>query len=112
VNRVVDDLKRLGIDMPKKFDVRVENLVCSTQIYTQGALTLEDVAFSLENTEYEPESFPGLVFRVQEPRVAFLLFGTGKIICTGGRNMEDIQMALGKFKEKLAGVGVEFKAAG
>ena len=70
-------------------------------------LSLEDIAFSLENTEYEPESFPGLVFRLPEPRAAFLLFGTGKIICTGARNLDDIHTALARFKEKLEGVGLE-----
>ncbi len=112
VSKAVEDMRSLQIDMPKKFDIRVENIVGSTQILTGGKkLSLEDIAFTMENTEYEPESFPGLVYRVKEPRVAFLLFGTGKVICTGGRNMEDIQAALSKFKDKLADVGVKFEAA-
>jgi len=112
VHKVVDDMRKLGIDMPEKFEISVENMVCSTQISTPEKLSLDEIAFSLENSEYEPESFPGLVFRVQDPRVAFLLFGTGKIICTGGRNVEDIQAALAKFEKRLVSVGVDFEVAG
>ncbi len=111
VTIVAGDLKKLGIKVPTDFDVRVENIVGSTQIPTEKKLSLEDIAFAMENTEYEPESFPGLVYRVKEPRVAFLLFGTGKIIATGARNMEDIQTALVKFKDRLLETGVEFGAA-
>lgn len=111
VSIVAGDLKKLGIDVPKDFDVRVENIVGSTQIATNKKLSLDEIAFSIENTEYEPESFPGLVYRVKEPRVAFLLFGTGKIICTGARNMDDIQAALVKFKDRLIESGVDFGAA-
>jgi transcription initiation factor TFIID TATA-box-binding protein len=111
VQIVAKDLKRLGIKVPNEYEVRVENIVGSTQVFTDQKLSLEDIAFAMENTEYEPESFPGLVYRVKEPRVAFLLFGTGKIICTGARNMDDIQAALVKFKDKLVEIGVDFGTA-
>ena len=111
VKMVVEDMRKLGLDMPAKFDTRVENMVCSTKVDAPEKLSLEEIAFSLENTEYEPECFPGLVYRIKEPRAAFLLFGTGKIICTGARNIEDIQSALGKFMESLKNVGFDLKAA-
>jgi transcription initiation factor TFIID TATA-box-binding protein len=50
------------------------------------------------------------VFRVSKPRVAFLLFGSGKIICTGARNIADIHEALFLFKTQLEGIGVKVKA--
>jgi transcription initiation factor TFIID TATA-box-binding protein len=59
------------------------------------------IAFTLENTEYEPEQFPGLVFRMDDPRVTFLLFGSGKIICTGGRSIADVHRAVEKIDKKL-----------
>ncbi|MCK4532050.1 MAG: TATA-box-binding protein, partial [Candidatus Aenigmarchaeota archaeon] len=59
--------------------------------------------------EYEPEQFPGLVYRMKNPRVAFLLFGSGKIIATGGRNLKDINLALNKFKKSLEGIGLKVK---
>ena len=104
--KVVDDLRALQIDMPTEFYTSVENIVASTQIKIANKLDLEHIAYNLENSEYEPESFPGLVYRTKNPRAAFLLFGTGKIICTGTRNVEEIHTALQKFKVKLEEMGL------
>lgn len=104
--KVVDDLRALQIDMPTEFYTNVENIVASTQIKITKKLDLEYIAYNLENSEYEPESFPGLVYRTIDPRAAFLLFGTGKIICTGTRKVEEIHIALQKFKVKLEELGV------
>ena len=108
MNTVVDHVRKSGVKLPKKFHTKVENIVASTQI--KAKLNLENISFNLENVEYEPEQFPGLVCRISDPRVAFLLFGSGKIICTGARNIEDIHAALAKFKERLEGIGVNVKA--
>ena len=67
-------------------------------------LNLNEVAMGLglENVEYEPEQFPGLVYRIQEPKVAMLLFGSGKIVCTGARKTEDVSVAVQKLADELA----------
>lgn len=109
VGKVVKRISTAGIAMPKKYDVKVENIVASTKIHAK--LNLEEITFSLENAEYEPEQFPGLVYRIPEPRVAFLLFSSGKIICTGAQKVEDIHTALGKLKRKLEDIGINVKAA-
>ena len=110
VNKVVDDMKALNIDLPSEYHTGVENIVASTQIEAKEKLNLEHIAYNLENAEYEPEQFPGLVYRISDPRVAFLLFGTGKIICTGARREEEIHTALKKFKASLEELGVPVKA--
>jgi transcription initiation factor TFIID TATA-box-binding protein len=112
IHTVVGHIRDLGISLPTEFDIRIENIVASTKIEAKVKLNLEEIAFSLDNTEYEPESFPGLVFRIKDPRVAFLLFGSGKIICTGARTIEDIHTALGKLKGMLEGIGVEANPVG
>jgi len=109
VHKVVDRLRETGIDLPTEFDIKVENIVASTQIYVKKKLDLEQLAHELENSEYEPESFPGLVYRIKDPRVAFLLFGSGKIICTGARIIADIHTALGKLKARLEELGIQVK---
>lgn len=111
MEKVVDDLRNSGIPMPRTFKIQVENIVASTKIAVKGKLNLEEISFSLENVEYEPEQFPGLVYRVSEPRVAFLVFGSGKIICTGGRTVDDIHAALEKLKERLESIGIKVKPA-
>jgi len=110
VNKVVDDMRALNIDMPTDYHTGVENIVASTQIEAKEKLNLEHIAYNLENAEYEPEQFPGLVYRISDPRVAFLLFGTGKIICTGARKEEEIHAALAKFKENLESLGIPVNA--
>lgn len=105
-HKVVDRIRETGVKLPRKFNIRIENIVASTEIYTEKKLNLEKLAFDLENSEYEPESFPGLVYRLRNPKAAFLLFGSGKIICTGARSVEDVHTALEKFKIDLEGVGI------
>ena len=107
MHKVVDHIRETGIDLPRKFDISIENIVASTQIFTKNKLNLEKLAFELENSEYEPESFPGLVYRLRNPKAAFLLFGSGKIICTGARRIEDIHRALEKFKTTLEELGIK-----
>ncbi len=105
MNKVADRIRLLGIKAPKVFPIEIENIVASSKI--DAKLNLEEIAFMLENAEYEPEQFPGLVFRITEPRVAFLLFSSGKIICTGAHSLEDVSKALDKFKEKLEEIGLK-----
>ncbi|HEX17176.1 MAG TPA: TATA-box-binding protein, partial [Thermoplasmatales archaeon] len=64
------------------------------------------MGLGLENVEYEPEQFPGLVYRLKEPRVAMLLFGSGKIVCTGARKIEDVSRAVDKLAAELSSLGL------
>jgi transcription initiation factor TFIID TATA-box-binding protein len=107
MKKVVEKIKESGVDVPSKYHIEVENIVASAKI--EADLNLEDIAFSLENAEYEPEQFPGLVYRISDPRVAFLLFSSGKIICTGAHNIDDIHKALNKFKTRLEEIGIKVK---
>jgi transcription initiation factor TFIID TATA-box-binding protein len=108
IDIIADKLKKLGIDIydKKDFKITVQNMVATADL--GGELNLDEVAvsFGLENVEYEPEQFPGLVYRVKEPRVVILLFGSGKIVCTGGRKTEDVIIAVEKLSEKLTTLGL------
>jgi transcription initiation factor TFIID TATA-box-binding protein len=99
VSKIVARMNRLGIKIPKNYKVRLENIVASAKLNRE--LNLNNIAFTLENTEYEPEQFPGLVYRMDDPRVTFLLFGSGKIICTGGRSIADVKRAVAKADKRL-----------
>ena len=54
-------------------------------------LNLNILALELENTEYEPEQFPGLVYKLVEPNATFLLFSNGKLVCTGTKNNQQLE---------------------
>jgi transcription initiation factor TFIID TATA-box-binding protein len=94
--------------VPKNFKTQVENIVASAKL--DGNLNLNTIAFKLENSEYEPEQFPGLVYRMTDPKVAFLLFGSGKIVCTGARSIEDVKTAVIKVYKKLKQIKAVKKA--
>ena len=88
--------------MAKKFDIKIENIVACTALGIK--IPLETLVNHLEGTEYEPEQFPGLVYRMRDPKVAFLLFSSGKIIITGGRRVEDIEVAVKELSKKLKNI--------
>ena len=55
----------------------------------------------MENTEYEPEQFPGLIYRMEDPKVVILLFASGKLVCTGATKEEDVYDAVTKLHKEL-----------
>ena len=64
-------------------------------------LNLNTLAMKLENTEYEPEQFPGLVYKLKEAKATFLLFSNGKVVCTGTKSEEEVNLAVDKLIENL-----------
>jgi len=99
ISKIVTRLRKIGIKIPPNYKVKLENIVASAKL--DQLLNLDMIAFSLSNTEYEPEQFPGLVYRMDDPKVTFLLFGSGKIICTGGRSIADVRRAVEKIDKRL-----------
>jgi transcription initiation factor TFIID TATA-box-binding protein len=100
IHIAVDKMRTLDPDIPHEFEIKIQNIVASANL--GKTLNLESVALDLENTEYEPEQFPGLVYRLGEPKVVLLLFGSGKVVCTGAKSFEDAQLGVEKTKERLA----------
>jgi transcription initiation factor TFIID TATA-box-binding protein len=88
--------------MMKKFNIKIENIVASTSLGVR--IPLEQIVEHLEGTEYEPEQFPGLVYRMKNPKAAFLLFSSGKVVCTGVRKVEDIELAVDIIFKKLKSI--------
>jgi transcription initiation factor TFIID TATA-box-binding protein len=99
VRKVVRELKKSGIIIPGKPEIKVVNMVASANL--SGRIELEQSAYSLGRTMYEPEQFPGLIYRMDEPKVVILLFASGKLVCTGATKEEDVYKAVTKLHEKL-----------
>ena len=89
IERLTRKLKKSGIKVKSEPKVKVQNIVASFDFGRQ--FDLEQIARSFENTEYEPEVFPGLVFRLEEPKTVVLLFVSGKGVCAGAKSMADIK---------------------
>lgn len=89
-----DELDNLGVAVPATPEVTVQNIVSSADLENTLNLNAIAIALGLENVEYEPEQFPGLVYRLDEPSVVLLLFGSGKLVITGANRFSDAERAL------------------
>ena len=99
IMRVVDELKRNGIVILSKPEIQVQNIVASVGL--GGYIDLEKLTYSLKRTMYEPEQFPGLIYRMDDPKVVFLVFSSGKLVCTGGKKEGEVHRAVTKLRETL-----------
>ena len=84
--------------------IKIENVVASTSLGEE--LDLQAIALALGGAEYEPEQFPGLVYRIDVPKVVVLLFGSGKLVCTGARKPSDVEEAVEKITQELKAAGL------
>ena len=99
IEKIIRSLKKINIDIKIKPKVTVQNIVASGSIGMD--LNLNTLAIKLPNTEYEPEQFPGLVYKLKGTKATFLLFTNGKIVCTGTKTQEEVYKALDKLVETL-----------
>ena len=91
------------IDEP---ETEIQNIVVSSDIKKE--LNLTNIAKNplLENVEYKPEQFPGLVYRMGDSNIILLIFCSGKIICTGAKKLEDASSAINTIEDKLKSIGI------
>jgi len=94
INKVVRELKKGGIIILGTPRIKVENMVASADIH--GKVDLEYASMVLDNIMYEPEQFPGAVYRMAEPKVVILIFSTGKLVITGAKREEYVYEAADK----------------
>jgi transcription initiation factor TFIID TATA-box-binding protein len=99
VKKVIKELKNSGIIIPGKPEIKVVNIVATANL--SGRIELEEAVYSLGKTMYEPEQFPGLIYRMDEPKVVILLFSTGKLVCTGATKEEDVHKAVENLRQQL-----------
>lgn len=99
VNKVVQELKKNGIVILNKPKIVIQNMVAAANL--KGNIDLETAADILDNVMYEPEQFPGLIYRMREPKTVLLLFASGKLVCTGAKNEEMVHESVGKIRDIL-----------
>jgi len=96
---LINTLRSKRIISDAEPQVKIENVVAAGNL--KGEIDLEEAAISLEFTIYEPEEFPGLIYRMDDPQVVILLFSSGKIVCTGARGEKYVYDAVEKLQKKL-----------
>lgn len=87
--------------------ISIENVVASASV--DQKIDLNEVTKKFPDTEYHPDQFPGLVFRLKTPRTATLIFRTGKMVCTGAKSEEMAVKAVQTVVEKLRKGGIKIK---
>ncbi|MFB6311917.1 MAG: TATA-box-binding protein [Salinirussus sp.] len=103
---VFDKLRDLNIEVADEPEIIVQNIVTSADLGRNLNLNAIAIGLGLENIEYEPEQFPGLVYRLDEPDVVALLFGSGKLVITGGKEPKDAEEAVDKIVSRLEDLGL------
>ncbi|MEM2881750.1 MAG: TATA-box-binding protein [Candidatus Bathyarchaeia archaeon] len=108
INKVVEELKMKGIVIAGNPVVRIDNIVASADL--RGQIDLEGMAESKPRTIYEPEQFPALIYRSDDPKVVMLVFSSGRVICSGAKRERDAKRALYKLFYDLVEGDLIFRA--
>jgi transcription initiation factor TFIID TATA-box-binding protein len=106
VKKVIKNIRKAGIEVSNPV-ITIQNIVASGDLHTFIDLNL--AAILMDNAMYEPEVFPGLIYRMKDPKTVFLLFSTGKIVCTGAKTKESVEEAVLKLNNVVRELGVAKK---
>jgi transcription initiation factor TFIID TATA-box-binding protein len=103
VKKIIRILMKHNVQITSKPRIQIQNIVASANLGAE--VLLEKVAFLLENTMYEPEQFPGLIYRMEEPHVVLLIFSSGKMVVTGAKSEEEVFITVRNVYQKLKELG-------
>lgn len=99
IQAVIKQLRKINVNVTAKPKITVQNIVASGSIDLK--LNLNFLALEMENTEYEPEQFPGLVYKLVSPTATFLLFSNGKLVCTGTKNKQQLEDSMNQLLKNV-----------
>ncbi len=101
IKKIIKSLEKIKIKITIKPVINIQNIVASGSVGMD--LNLNNLAMKLKNTEYEPEQFPGLVYKLNQAdtKATFLLFSNGKVVCTGTKSEAEVHKALDSLIENL-----------
>jgi transcription initiation factor TFIID TATA-box-binding protein len=105
IEQTMDELRTLEIAVPDNPSVAIQNIVSTGDLGRRLNLNALAVGFGFEHVEYEPEQFP-VVYRFDEPAVVVLLFGSGKLVITGGKQPEDAERAIVAIHAEIEELGL------
>ncbi len=103
VKKILKSLRDAGIEIKSRPQLQIQNIVASANLHV--IIDLEKAAWFLEKSMYEPEQFPGLIYRMDDPKVVLLIFSSGKMVITGAKREEDVKRAVENIYRKLLETG-------
>ena len=93
VLKVARELRKAGIIITGKPEIKIQNIVASVDL-GDVVIDVEEGIYAAhklgKHVMYEPEQFPGAIYRMEDPKVVFLIFATGKLVCVGAKREEDV----------------------
>ena len=72
--------------------IKVQNRVVSGDLH--ATIDLYALSKDIRAVDYEPEQFPGAIYRIAEPKAVIILFKNGKLICTGTKSEANVKRVL------------------
>ena len=109
VERVVKNIRKAGIKVSNP-EITIQNIVASGDLHTN--IDLNMAAVVMDFAMYEPEVFPGLIYRMPDPKTVFLIFSTGRIVCTGAKEKKIVRDAVLKLNQHVRELGITRKDIG
>jgi transcription initiation factor TFIID TATA-box-binding protein len=94
----VSRIRNAGLPQTKAI-VSIENVVASASV--NQTVDLNQITKNFVDVEYHPDQFPGLVFRLKNPKTATLIFSSGKMVCTGAKSEEQARKAVEQVVKRL-----------
>jgi len=104
VSKLVQEFKAHGIVILTEPDVTIRNVVASAEL--GHAVDLEETANILERTIYEPEQFPGLIYKIKDSKASMLIFSNGKLVCAGAKTKVEAEKAVNELYKTLTEKGL------
>jgi transcription initiation factor TFIID TATA-box-binding protein len=80
---------------------RIQNLVCTAELGESLNLSALVIGLGLESTEYEPEQFPGLIYRPSGADIVVLLFASGRVVITGSPDLDTAEETFAALQKEV-----------
>ena len=97
IRKVIRELKREGIIITGKPEIKIQNIVAGVDL-GDVAIDIEEGIYAIsclgKQVMYEPDQFPGAIYRMEEPRCVFLIFSSGNLVCVGATREADVCKAV------------------
>lgn len=104
VKLLAQRLRESGVEIKDDPEATIQNIVGTASL--GGRVKIEDAARTLRRSLYEPEQFPGLLYEMDEPHISFLIFSSGRVVCTGAKKEDDIYRAITTLQNTLEEKGL------
>jgi len=105
IEKTITKIKEAGFDIKQNYKIKYENIVASTDLRKSMDLEKISKGLPIQNVTYDPSEFPGIIYKADDYNSILLLFSSGKIVCTGAKEIEAATKAIEMLKEKLTSIG-------